>query len=1477
MGFVMFREIMIVLGIMLSGWLGLQYDYPNQKADDISVLNGPYGNQYVFIENIGQWDPTILFIGRTHYGYVGFTYASVIHYMMNGSPGTEGAKIDVVDIPFDGGRPATLMGYYPKPGEHNYLLGSDPGRWHTGARSFEKVVYRDIWDGVDLSYFYSDLSLKYEFEVGPGADPSKISLKVNGAKASSNGKSVIMKTANGCLTDGGLICFEKETGKEVRSSFDVAGNTIRFDIGEYDRSGSLVIDPIIYSTFLGGSANDHGGMGIAVDADGSTYVCGYTGSLNFPTTSGSYDTSHNGGEDAYVTKLDPSGKYLVYSTYIGGSNADRGWKLRLDENNSVILTGWTKSQDFPTTEGAYDRTLNNNIDKWDVFILKLNSTGDDLIFSTFIGGSSDDVPEDMAIDPWGRIVITGYTSSSDYPIVNSDLQSQNNGDFDILITCLEKDGSTLSYSLVYGGKAKDQAIRIALDHVGNVLVTGQTQSDDLTTTVNAIERSYQGGGDGFVIYFGDNCTDLLYSSYIGGSYFDTVRGVDIDMEGNIYISGRTESSDLPKIGVQHKVGIDTIDAFVMCIDQARTTPIFSTRFGGNGDDGSNYLALDDEGNIMILGNTYSEDVPYTENAEGQCGDEDGFFALFSKDGGKLLYSIRFGGTVRDFPLYMAPTHTGEVRISGLTGSSDFPMRGDSYDTSNAMGPYDAFIITLEYWKMPDAPSGIMASSGDGWVQLEWDPPSLFELSGSLGYEIYKGKNTNRMYLYNITDESVHLDLNVTNGITYHYKVCAYNIYGKGKFSDIVSARPVAPPGIPVNCTISDGDRWVNISWKHPIKDGGDPVIGYRIYRRTNFSTPHTLFKTAYEKNLNDTDVKNGVDYGYLISAFNDNGEGNLSDEVIGSPSKTPSEPMELNVKNGDAYVNLSWSPPLSDGGSPLLYYEVLRGPGPDSLKRLNTTDGTTYFLDTEVQNGQEYHYAVRAFNRRGASPVSEIVKASPAREPDAPFGLIATAGDRRVSLEWYATGSNGGRSLINFTIYRRTEDDWTYLGMVEPHESEYLDSDVVNGVTYQYIVTAWNSVGESMASNIASAKPITHPGKPIHFTASGGDRRIVLTWLTPSSDGGSPILGYMLHRGESPTTLALLTQMGPEDLNHTDEGLINGRTYYYLLFCRNDRGESPSSDLAFAIPATVPQPPSSISARAGDAYVEISWEPSPDNGGFSITRTLIYRGIGDNAMERIAELDMLSGTYNDRNVENGIEYHYRLACVNSIGVGPMSEPVLAMPSTTPGTPLNLTCSVEGGKVHIAWDPPPDDGGSPVTGYHIYRSSGAGPRIKLAMVNDTRYLDGSVYTGILYIYSVNAVNSNGEGGRSNEVEIMIEKEVSFLPLIIAGILASLLIIAALIATAVFITKKRKKESFVAGPPITAFPVMDQALPEAPLIISGPVEQGSDISGPIPPPTNDVPETSEEVSEPVQEEGNPDIKREGIDPVLEKGDPQIIQRD
>ncbi|MFB3896150.1 MAG: SBBP repeat-containing protein [bacterium] len=385
---------------------------------------------------------------------------------------------------------------------------------------------------------------------------------------------------------------------------------------------------LVYSTYLGGSDEDWG-TAIAVDAAGNAYITGYTQSTNFPITTGAFNTTFNSisnvTSDVFVSKLNPAGTALVYSTYLGGLDNDIGYGIAVDAAGNAYITGMTASTNFPITVGAFDTSFSAGIYGDEAFVSKLNSTGSALVFSTYLGGTGWNVGYGIALDTSGQTYITGYTIAPNFPTTSNAYDTSSNGGYDVFVTKLNPSGSGLLYSSYLGGIGTDISQGIALDTGGKVYITGYTQSTNFPVTARAwIGPVFHGSypnNDAFVSKLNPNDTgisSLVYSTYLGGLGDDYGQGIAVDADGNAYVTGYTSSPDFPTtIGALQTMltGLTYFDAFVSKISPTGSVLDYSTYFGGSDYDYGYGIAVDALNNIYITGRTESFfDFPVTSGA-----------------------------------------------------------------------------------------------------------------------------------------------------------------------------------------------------------------------------------------------------------------------------------------------------------------------------------------------------------------------------------------------------------------------------------------------------------------------------------------------------------------------------------------------------------------------------------------------------------------------------------------------------------------------------------------------------------------------------------------------------------------------------------------------------------------------------------------------------------------------------------------------
>jgi len=371
---------------------------------------------------------------------------------------------------------------------------------------------------------------------------------------------------------------------------------------------------LVYSTYLGGN-NWEWALGIAVDASGNAYITGETESTDFPTQN-PYDASWNGVEDAFVTKLAPAGNSLVYSTYLGGNDWDRGYGIAVDASGNAYITGYTESTDFPI-QNPYQTDQPG----YDVFVTKIAPAGNSLIYSTYLGGSSGDYGYEIAVDASGSAYITGVTSSTDFPTQNP-YDGSLNGSYDVFVTKLAPAGNSLIYSTYLGGNGDDEAGRgIAVDASGNAYITGYTESTDFPTQ-NPYQTD-QPGYDAFVTKLAPAGNSLVYSTYLGGNSEDIGHFIAVNASGSAYITGETGSTDFP-IQNPYQTDQPQTDVFVTKLAPAGNSLVYSTYLGGDSLDYGHAIAVDASGNAYITGYTESTDFPTLNSYQTDQPDRDVF-------------------------------------------------------------------------------------------------------------------------------------------------------------------------------------------------------------------------------------------------------------------------------------------------------------------------------------------------------------------------------------------------------------------------------------------------------------------------------------------------------------------------------------------------------------------------------------------------------------------------------------------------------------------------------------------------------------------------------------------------------------------------------------------------------------------------------------------------------------------------------------
>ena len=712
-------------------------------VDESEIVENAVKVQIPFIENEGQvGDEAVRFYARTFGGTLFVEDGGVVTYSLPAGNGT-GAVIREFLSDREGVFP---VGIEPSATKVSYFIGNDSDNWQSNLPTYNAVSLGEVYAGISLSLKAHGDNVEKIFTVEPGANPDAIMVRVEGAadalRVNETGELEI-ETAAGVVRFTKPVAFQERGGtrEEVEVAYTVYDReTYGFIVGNYDSSRPLIIDPLLASTFIGGSGYDYA-YAITIDPSGNLYVAGDTRSSNYPTTAGAYDSGHNGGlGDVFVSKLSSDLRSLLASTFIGGSSYDYARAITIDSSGNIYVAGFTYSSDYPTTGGAYDSSYNGGCD--DVFVSKLSSDLGSLLASTFIGGGGGDDAYAITINSSGNVYVAGSTYSSDYPTTADAYDSSFNGGRDVFVSKLSSDLGNLSASTFIGGSSGDDARAITINSSGNVYVAGSTYSSDYPTTADAYDSSFNGGRDVFVSKLSSDLGNLSASTFIGGSNDEGVGAITIDHSGNLYVAGYTCSSDYPTTADAYDSSHGGLgDVFVSKLSSDLGSLLASTFIGGGNDEGVSAITIDSSGNPYVAGR--AGNYPTTAGAYDPSynGGGDVFVSKLSSDLGNLSASTFIGGSDGDYAYAITIDSSGNLYVAGFTYSSDYPTTADAYDYSHNSNS-DVFVSKLDREL-----SKICACDADGNLEEQFAP-------GQTVYVWGNGLLANTEYRLWIQDEGV---------------------------------------------------------------------------------------------------------------------------------------------------------------------------------------------------------------------------------------------------------------------------------------------------------------------------------------------------------------------------------------------------------------------------------------------------------------------------------------------------------------------------------------------------------------------------------------------------------------------------------------------------------------------------------------------------------------------------------------------------
>jgi Beta-propeller repeat len=709
---------LLVAGVGAASWLCWPRPPAAAGRSDVAHARWPLG----FQPNQGQFAPDVDFAARGR----GFSVA------LSGAE----AKLVVPErhasrtfrMRFAGAHAVIGHGLDRQQTSSNYFHGRDRAQWRSSVPSYARVAFAQLYPGIDLVYYGNPERLEYDLVLQPGADPARVRLRfedVDALRLDDHGDLEVVAGAATLHQAKPRVTQSGDRGERtIAAEYAIVGpREVAFRLGDYDRGRALRIDPVVESsTFAGGTWFDEGAA-IAVDNTGAAYFTGRSSSVDYPVSASALQSAAATIPDVVVTKLDPTGRTILYSTYLGGAGADRGTAIAVDAAGAVYVVGATASADFPVTNAFQAANRGATIPATgcagsggDAFIAKIAPAGDALVYSTFLGGTDDDCARAVAIDAAGAAYVAGSTYSTNFPTANAAQPTPASGGGligDGFVAKLAPSGNSLVFSTYLGGAAQDDAYDLALDPGGAIYVGGDSNSAVFPMTTTRLGS----GWGGFVAKY-DPTGALGFSTLFGGTDGPShVAALAADASG-VLVGGATQATDFPVLaafqpasgGRTNCVGIGCGDGFVMKLSPAGDVVLFSSYFGGTSDDIVSDVALGPNGEAVLVGATASIDLPVfnafqPRNGGGYFGD--GFVARLSA-AGELLGSSYLGGGRTDGATGVA-LRSGSAYVVGTTNSTNFPVANPAQPTIG--GATDVFVTKVSYGKDRALVAAITPQSG----------------------------------------------------------------------------------------------------------------------------------------------------------------------------------------------------------------------------------------------------------------------------------------------------------------------------------------------------------------------------------------------------------------------------------------------------------------------------------------------------------------------------------------------------------------------------------------------------------------------------------------------------------------------------------------------------------------------------------------------------------------------------------------------
>lgn len=687
-----------------------------------------------FIENVGQWAPEVRFVANFGGQVVAISeHGALIAPLPRAKAGGTPFRLT-----FTGATGHRAQGRGCISGRFNFFLGNDPSRWCSRVRRFAEVWVPNVYPGIGVRWYFQRGSPRYDIVAAPRADLSKVALSFGGGSSlvaeGPTAVAVVRKDSSLSMRD--LAAYQPIGRKRthIRCRFVLNRGAVGFCVSGIDPRLPIVIDPLVFSTLIGGTRLDSVNA-VALDSRGNILIAGSTTSPDFPVTSDAYKTQNApaqlGDPTAFMAKFNPDGSKLLYATFFGGSGQVGGYgdiatSLCVDERGNIAIAGSTYSTDFPTTTNALQQT-NEGWLTWFCtgFVARFDPTGENLLASTYLGGRGryyGDRVNAMALDSDGNPVVVGTTFSSDFPTSALALQGLNRAYVNYggngFVAKVSADATHLIFSTYLGGSVDDSALAVCLDHEGDILVAGETASEDFPTSRNAYQRTSKGIATGnetaFVTALESSGSRILYSTLLGGSGGDSAQAIVAAHDGSAYVAGWTYSRDFPmRVGSfqmrNNGFVVNSGNSFVARISADGESLLSSTYLGGHPPAGTSgdliaALSSDTDGNLIVAGSAFSNDFPTTssgvQRSNRAFGDvsPNAFVAKLKPSLSAMIYGTYLGGAggggEGDGATTVAAKGDTDLIVAGDSYSRNFPVSPSAYHKTNTGWP-NVFVAGIQ--------------------------------------------------------------------------------------------------------------------------------------------------------------------------------------------------------------------------------------------------------------------------------------------------------------------------------------------------------------------------------------------------------------------------------------------------------------------------------------------------------------------------------------------------------------------------------------------------------------------------------------------------------------------------------------------------------------------------------------------------------------------------------------------------------------